>query len=396
MNRYVEKSEWLHLPDYDGYSIVNLMASLSLACRGGNTGYAPVPGEGLAKLNRAKNIILLVVDGLGHDYLKSRCRGSLLSSYCHERLSSVSPSTTATAITTFLTGVPPQQHGFTGWFTYFSELGSVLAVLPFHTRIGSTPVEESLLSPAELSGALPFFNNIQIESNLVVPDRIAGSSFNRAFSGSAKITPYSGLSGLRKTLRRLLRRGRKRSFTYAYWPEFDSLAHRFGIGSPRVQEHFLQLDRLFADLLSDLQGSDSVLLVTADHGFIDTSPNRTIHLENHPLLQRTLMVPLCGESRLAFCYVHPGRQRTFEAYVRDQFSGQAKLFPSSQLLQQGWFGRGAPDPRLQHRIGQYALVMKENWTIIDRLPGERALQHIGVHGGVSAQEMYVPLIYAEC
>ena len=396
MNHYPDRPDWLHLPDYDGYSIVNLMASLSHACQGGSTGYAAIPGDDLANLSRARNIILLIIDGLGHDYLRNRCQGSLLGNYCLGRLSSVCPSTTATAIPTFLTGLPPQQHGFTGWFTYFSVFGSVLAVLPFCTRIGNLPVEESTLSPAALSGATPFFDHIQIGSSQLMPTAMATSSFNRAFSGRARITPFSGLKGLRTGLKRALRQRRERSFIYAYWPEFDSLAHHFGVGSPQVQNHFLQLDRFFSDLLSDLRGSDTVLLVTADHGFVDTSAETTIHLENHPQLQKTLMVPLCGEPRLAFCYVHPGFENAFESYVRDSFSDQAALFSSRQLLEESWFGQGDPHPCLQNRIGQYALVMKDNWVISGRLPGERPLRHIGVHGGLSPEEMYVPLIYAEC
>lgn len=396
MSRCTDKPEWLHLPDYAGCSIVNLMATLARACRGGSTGYSALPGDGLDSLSRARNIVLLVIDGLGHEYLINQCNGSLLSSYCQRRLSSVCPSTTATAIPTFLTGVAPQQHGFTGWFTYFCELGSVLAVLPFRTRIGHSPVDDAILSPAGLSGVTPLFSSVQINTNQIVPEEIADSSFNRAFSGRARVVPFSGLKGLRSALRRTLRRSREKSFTYAYWPDFDSLAHRFGVDSPQVRDHFLQLDRLFSDLLSDLRGSDSVLLVTADHGFVDTSPDRVIQLENHPQLQRMLMVPLCGEPRLAFCYVHPGLEQDFESYVDACFSDKAALFSSRQLLEEGWFGCGTPHPGLQYRIGHYSLVMKSNWMITGRVPGERALQHIGVHGGVSPEEMYVPLIYAEC
>lgn len=398
MNHYNERPKWLHLPDYDGYGIVNLMSSLAQACAAGDTGYKPVPGDGLANLSSARNIILLVIDGLGYDYLINQGQGSLLGSYCHERLTSVCPSTTASAIPTFLTGLAPQQHGFTGWFTYFSELGSVLAVLPFHNRIGATPIPKWLLSPAALCGANPLLERMQMRTNLIAPERIANSNFNRALSGQARISPFKDLNGLRKAVRRAVQRGHKqeRSFSYAYWPEFDSLAHRFGVGSLQLQAHFSELDHFFAKLLSDLRGSDSILLVTADHGFIDTSPDTTIRLEEHPQLQQMLMVPLCGEPRMAFCYPHWDRQHAFEAYMRELFSKEAMLFPSQQLLQEGWFGLGVPDPRLQNRIGQYTLVMKDNWTISDRLPGEKPSRQIGVHGGVSEQEMYVPLIYAEC
>ena len=56
---------------------------------------------------------------------------------------------------------------------------------------------------------------------------------------------------------------------------------------------------------------------------------------------------------------------------------------------------GLPHPRLHERIGDYTLIMKEKAVIKDWLPGEPRYVQIGVHGGVTAQEMYVPLIVAE-
>lgn len=38
--------------------------------------------------------------------------------------------------------------------------------------------------------------------------------------------------------------------------------------------------------------------------------------------------------------------------------------------------------------------MKENYVIKDWLPGERQYRQIGVHGGMSPEEMFVPLIVA--
>jgi hypothetical protein len=50
---------------------------------------------------------------------------------------------------------------------------------------------------------------------------------------------------------------------------------------------------------------------------------------------------------------------------------------------------------LHERIGDYTLLMKDCAIIKDWLPGERHYAQIGVHGGLSSQEMYVPLIVAE-
>ena len=64
------------------------------------------------------------------------------------------------------------------------------------------------------------------------------------------------------------------------------------------------------------------------------------------------------------------------------------------MVLQCCFGLGPANPRLLERIGHYTLVMKDNYTIKDWIPGEQRHLTLGVHGGVSAAEMYVPPILA--
>lgn len=371
------------------------MSSLCLGMGGESTGYPPVRGLDLASLAQARNVVLLVIDGLGYHYLKQRAADSELFRHCHRSLTSVCPTTTTSAIPTFLTGRAPLQHGLTGWFTYFSEYGAVLTVLPFSTRIGQMPIDERLISPQQLTGQAPLFDQLPVASHLVMPDWIASSSFNRAFTGKARCRPYKGLKGMFNAIVSASRVRGERNYIYAYWPEYDALAHHHGVESPEVEAHLRQLDQAFAALVQRLKGSDTLVLVTADHGFIDTTSERTLRLQAHPQLAQTLMAPLCGEPRLAFCYVHPDRVIAFEQYVANTFAREVTLISRQQMLDEGWFGLGAAHPRLADRIGHYALVMNENYTISGTLPGERPLQHIGVHGGLSLDEMDVPLIYLE-
>ena len=84
---------------------------------------------------------------------------------------------------------------------------------------------------------------------------------------------------------------------------------------------------------------------------------------------------------------------TLEAHRKHmQQKAHATLYRSTELIAQNWFGPGAPHPRLAERVGNYTLVMKDNCTVKDWLPGEKRHVHIGVHGGISDDEMYVPLI----
>ena len=48
--------------------------------------------------------------------------------------------------------------------------------------------------------------------------------------------------------------------------------------------------------------------------------------------------------------------------------------------------------KTERRVGDYTLVMKDDWTITDWLPGEKRYALVGVHGGSSVEEMRVPLI----
>jgi hypothetical protein len=65
---------------------------------------------------------------------------------------------------------------------------------------------------------------------------------------------------------------------------------------------------------------------------------------------------------------------------------------SESLIEQGFFGRGEAHPELSSRVGDYTLLMKENYIIRHRLPFEQPYTQIGVHGGLSQAEMQVPLI----
>ncbi len=381
----------LHVPDYRNASIVNLMASIRLALGSGPVDYPALSELPPDELADARNVLLLVVDGLGYEYLLGQ-GDTHLGRHLRARLTSVFPSTTASAITTFLTGTAPLQHAVTGWYMYFRELGAVSAVLPFTPRIGGPSFGRRGLDPVRFFGHGTVFDQLAVPSYLVAPAAILDSDFSRSHCGRANRTGYRDLADFISSVDRLLRRNRHRSYVYAYWSELDSLAHRHGVGSHEVAEHFVSLDAAIAALCAGLAGSDTAVIVTADHGLLDTHGGSRLWLEDHPELAQSLVLPLCGEPRAAYCYVRPGRRASFRDYVRGELAQQAHAFRSDELVERGLFGNGTAHPRLHERIGDFTLVMKGNYVMRDRLSGETPPDHVGVHGGVSSAEMYVPLV----
>ncbi|SCZ61100.1 alkaline phosphatase family protein [Thiohalomonas denitrificans] len=380
----------MHLPDYDN-SIVNLAASVARAGGAGDTGYAPLPQLPTARLE-GRPVVLLVADGLGNELLQHH-PDSHLAWHLAGQLTSVFPSTTAAAVTSFATAVAPQQHAITGWFTWFRELGSVSAVLPFAPRGGGTDFARLGIEPQQLVGARPFAERLVVPSRVLTPSSIVDSAYTRFTGNTSERHGHQGLSDFFEQLSGLVHSGP--GYIYAYWTEVDALAHQHGFHSEQVNEHFFHFDRFFGNFLEAIAGTGAIVLVTADHGLIDTVPERIIRVEEHPQLEKTLALPLCGEPRAAFCYVRSGRAAEFEAYIQGELGHAIEMRHSRELIEAGWFGQGPADPRLDHRVGDYTLLMRDNWVIHDRLLTETPFSQIGVHGGISEAEMTVPLIIVE-
>jgi hypothetical protein len=385
------------LPDYSGGSIANLMRTIGDACGTPSPLQAPLDqryGLESKTLSRRRNIVLMVIDGLGAKLLRACGRGALrqhLETHPHAQLTSVFPSTTAAAIPTFMTGLTPAQHALTGWHMWLEELQAVTAILPLSPRIGppfQTPREQL---PAQLFDHASLYSGMHRSAWVVSPQEIAFSPFNAYHSRGADTLAYADLEGLLNTVSGLIQvPGRK--FVYAYWPTLDSTAHRFGIDSAEVRAALERFCAGFDALLETVRGSDTQIIVTADHGFINSPDDRVIRLEDHPELADMLVRPLCGEQRVAWCYLKPGASGDFERCAHARLGNRAELVSRERLLQENWFGPGVAHPKLASRIGDFALVMQENWTIKDWLPGERQHNMLGVHGGVSTDEMQVPLV----
>ena len=374
-------------PDYSGGGFVNLIASI-VEASGGAPRHPPLACLPVAELRAAQNIVFVIVDGLGDNYLRANGAGGNLARHRRGAISAVFPSTTASAITTSYTGATPLEHGLTGWFTYFSEAACVAAPLPFRRRGESASLG---VSPQEIFSERSLFDGIDSRSVVVTYRPIVDSQFNLHHCGRAERRAYDDLPGFLEQTVAAAKSGPQRKFVYAYWPDFDALAHRHGVASAEVRAHFGALDAAFGELLACLAGSDTLLVLTADHGFIDCPTEASVELP--PELTALLRFPLCGERRVAFCHVREGER--FLRTAQEFFGERAQVRPSRELADEGWFGTGRAHPHFAERIGDVALVMNGLGTVKDWVSGEPRHLHIGNHGGTSEDEMRIPLVVAK-
>jgi hypothetical protein len=341
-----------------------------------------------AEIGDATNLVFAIVDGLGDAYLRVQGGRGALARHRRAAISSVFPSTTASAITTSFTGATPLEHGLTGWFTYFSEAACVGAPLPFQRRGEKTAL---CAAPERLFRERSLFDTLAARCIVVSYRPIVDSQYNRHHCGGAERRAYEDLAGFVEQVVAAVRSGPERKLVYAYWPAFDSLAHQHGVGSAAVRAHFDALDAAFGELLARLKGSDTIVVGTADHGFVDCPPEDSIELPAP--LSALLRFPLCGERRVAFCHVR--EREEFMAQARRLLGERAEVRPSRELAEEGWFGDGVAHPGFAERIGDVALVMRGRATVKDWVAGEPRHLHIGNHGGTSEDEMTIPLVVAK-
>ena len=229
-------------PDYDGGSIVNLMRSIGDKFGATPSDYPPLAALPPERLGAARRVVLIVIDGLGAELLRNVGRGSRLGELASRTMTSVYPPTTASAITTFMSGLAPQQHGLTGWFMHFRRLGAVTAVLPFVPRYGRKPLSRAGVDLASLLDCPSFFSRIKAPSMTLQPAAIADSDFSRHLAQGAERIPYTTLAEFADRLQAYCHGESGAAYLYAYWSNLDRLAHIHGPSSDAVKVHFDEID----------------------------------------------------------------------------------------------------------------------------------------------------------
>lgn len=381
-------------PNYKNGSIVNLVSSIKKAL-GGKSKYKPLKDFDISHLSN-KNIVLIVIDGLGYNYLKTYGKNSFLYKNLKGKMTSVFPATTVAAMTTFSTGFAPQQHALTGWFMFLKEIGMVLRILSFTSRAGDLKLGAGGIEYNDIYNVKSFCEDLKITSAVVMDREYIGSSYTCLSNRGAKRIPFSNLSGFFRQIKKALSVGTERKYVLAYWAKLDSLCHKGGTKSREARKHFDELDNKIRLLTGGLRNQNTTIIVTADHGLIDTNEkSKVIELKKHPQFVETLAMPLTGEPRVVYCYVRPQKVKQFETYVRTNFGKCCEIYKSDELIKNNYFGLYKQNPKLKDRIGDYVLIMKDNYIMKDFVLGEKRKIDIGHHGGVSEEEMFVPLVVIE-
>jgi len=227
---------------------------------------------------------------------------------------------------------------------------------------------------------------------------IARSGLSAMHLQEVHVNPYRNPADLWVGLRQqmLAQQGQsshgRRSYTYVYWGDLDELSHRHGPHDDRVRIEFASFsqafERAFLNRLGARRHHDTLVLVTADHGQIHTPPNSAFELRNHPDFVHCLALPVTGENRLAYLFIRPGCEGRVKEYIEAAWPGWFTVVPSRAALEAGLFGTPPASPQTEDRVGDWIAIARRNGYLWGAAKDNTML---GRHGGLSREEMLVPL-----
>ena len=381
-----------HFPDYRGGSLVNLLSSIIRAL-GGTSPHLGLRALDEATLKGVRRIVYLVLDGVGCEQLdRFTAAGGgehFFSRHPRQRITTVFPSTTAAAVTTLSTGAAPAEHGVLSWHLHLHDLGLVGAVLPGKTLTG-TPLAEEDFNLRRYLGLPSYLSSVRRHKRLLSFGTLGRSAYSNAGTRWNGYGAYRTLAGMVRQTVCFAREG-GRGVAYVYWPLYDTLCHQEGVQARKTRLHLAEIDKSLERLVSGLAGTGTLLLITADHGVVDAPRPRRIELTAVPGLLGCLALLPAGDGRQVSCFVRPAHEARFREVVARHLAEACLCITGEKLLESGLLGPGDPHPSLCDRVGDYVLLARDDYAFRVTPPLTKARIHKGNHGGLSSDEVYVPL-----
>lgn len=359
----------LLLPDYADRCVTNILPALMVP--------GPKSPDWLpAEVVDARQIVVLVIDGLGWNQLQSRASlAPVLSSLDGGAITTVAPSTTATALTSITTGTPPGDHGVVGY--RIDVEGEVLNVLRWTTQQGDARLR---IDPPTFQPVDPFVTQ---SATVITRSEFAQSGFTMAHLAGGDFVGYRTTASMVHEVDAHLQAGDR--LVYAYYDGLDRIGHEYGHGG-HYDAELAYCDR-FAGQILDLLPSGSAMIVTADHGQVVTGDNI---IEFHPEVA-ALTDSMSGEAR--FRWLHCRRESSAEllATASRYHGDDAWVVSVDQVVDEGWLGPHV-SVSARSRLGDVAVVAKGAAAFLDPADGGHSL--IARHGSLTPDEMLVPLLTA--
>lgn len=380
-------------PDYERKCITRISSTVK--------SLLSVNNKGTLLNGKSERVLLIVIDSLGYENLMriSKEKKELeesINSFKLQKITTVFPTSTATALTSMESGRTPEEHSVLGWMMYSRQLNMRFFPLKFQAvdeKEAQKFEEKAYKGLVEHESLFKDLSN-EVEVYRILPESIIDSPYSETKKGHKK--GYSNLVEAFVKTRKLIEEN-KGNFFYLYLPQFDTSEHHHAPYSEEstslVREIFHLIHREIIEKLKDLQ-----ILITADHGCVKVE-NKVQIKEDNPLgeiiypnlrtYQGKKILP-SGEPRNMYLHIKEGMVERVIEELQKKLKSKARVFKTHELIEKNLFGSGNPSQSFLERIGNITILPKKN-TILCFGP-YLASKDKGMHGGLTKEEMYVPFL----
>ena len=318
------------------------------------------------------NIILLIYDGMGSNILSRNLNeNSFLRKHKIEDIKAIFPPTTTASTTTLLSGLNPCEHGWLGWDLYFKCLDETV------TMFLNTKKDTNILVSEE-NMAQKYFSYKSIID--LINEKYKAFKL-MPFGDNA----YNDLADLNNKVINLCKEKGKK-FIYAYYDEPDHTTHNEGTDSNITVKLYEEIDKSTKELYEKLKDTNTLVIVTADHGHINS---KDITLSDYKDIFNLLKHDISIEGRACAFFIKEGKSQEFEQLFNKYFKDDFILYTKEEVIKNKLFGKGTENKYFKDSLGDYLAVAITNKYF---RYNENSVKLTSMHAGLTEDEMLVPLI----
>ena len=319
-----------------------------------------------------KNIVIILCDGMGYNFLENTLsEKDFLRKNLKCKISSVFPTTTASATTSIITGLYPNQHCWLGWDNYIKPINKVVTMFLNKEKDTNNFISEENICH-KYFGYKTIFDYINNGS------KVKGTYLS-PFDG----TKYKNFDEMCNKIKNICNSDNN-NFIYAYYENPDSIMHKKGLESKKTKRTLKIINQKLEKLTNEL--NDTLVIVTADHGLIK---NEYIYLEDYDELFNCLKHNTSIDSRASMMFVKKDCIDKFSELFRQKFNEDFILYSKKEILDKKLFGLNKNHKMFNSCLGDFIAVGIKDKSIKYKRNGH---EFKASHSGLTELECNVPLI----
>lgn len=380
-------------------------------------GFASLPQRlaDLLSARRFEAVALFLIDGFGWRFFEKFQQAPFLKQVARqgtvEKLTSQFPSTTSAHITTIHTGLTVGEHGIFEWNYYEPTLDAVIAPLlfSFAGTVERDTLKKAKVSPKALYPKRTLYNALSshgVQARIFQHREYTPSTYSNVLFKGAQASGYRTLPEGLVNLGEAMAKAKSPAYFYLYYEKIDAVSHDYGPDAPQtsaeIQSFLLTMEYIFKDAVRPK--GRTLFLLTADHGQAEVDPQTTVYINTDPRFEgvtRFLRTDRAGRPivpggacRDFFLYIKDGMLDEAQAFLAARLEGRAEVRKVAEMIEAGWFGPQV-SPAFCSRAGDLVILPYRGEAVWWYEKDKYSQKYYGHHGGLTPQEMEIPLLVWE-